>query len=97
MLDKLDQTPPPTAEPTPCVLELPARPIGLAVLVLPAGGGEVMEPAHERLVASEPEDLFERARGLCVLRALDVTLGSPHRRPYARACRRPLDILVHAS
>ena len=79
------------------MLELPACPLVLAVLVLPAGGREVVQPAQERLVASEPEGLSERARRLRVLPALDVTLGPPDRRLHARRRRRPLDILFHGS
>ena len=61
--------------------ELPACPLRLAPLVLPARGGQVMEPAQELVVAAQPEDLLERACGLRVLPVLDVTLGSPQRRP----------------
>ena len=82
---------------TPCVRELTASALGLAVLCSPAGGGQVAQ-ASDELVLAEARRLVQRPRGLAVLTSEQVTLGPPEnalKTPLRRGPVLGTKVLVH--
>ena len=81
------------AETAARVLQLPCRPLTIAVLRTVARRHQMQQPAHELIVA-EAEDVLERVRSPPPLAAFDVPLGAPQRRPVAGVRRRPLVLVL---
>jgi hypothetical protein len=82
-------------EPAARMRELAQRALPVAVACLVAGGGEVVETAHE-LSLAQREHVFERVRGRRVLASLEMPLGAPERGGQASVRRRPVELVVHA-
>ena len=76
-------------EAAPRVGELSPRPLGLAVLRLPARRRQMAEPCDERPLA-EPCCFCERASRLPVLGSRQMPLGAPQDRLQSCCCGRPL-------
>src|SRR5215207_5130742 len=70
------------------VRELAPRPLRLAVLRPPTGGGQVTQSRHEFLLA-EPCGLRQRCRRLAVFRPQQVPLRAPENALETRLRRRP--------
>src|SRR5262245_44057160 len=79
-------------EPAARVRELPMRPLRLAVLEAPPGGGEMPE-AGDELVLAEPRRLVEGPRRLGVLGPKEVAFRAPEDALQPGLRRRPLRIL----